>query len=809
MRAMAIKTKAAAAIGIMLGLAGVLYGQTPVVHWTFDNTAANSGSGGAAYDATLVNSPGYVAGQVGSHGLDLVKANSQYVSVPYVLPDQGTIALWYYVRSYYNYNSVFDNSVNKDDWEMWIYSDGRLRPRIDDGSGDVTYDLDNLGLGGAGNWYHIAYTWDKTGSAELYVNGVSRGSDPVGSWINPGTTFYVGGGNAGNTTGDGVVDDVRIYDSELSAANVLALFSPPPAGSIAWSAETTSAITINSATAAASVDTNLTETVLVWEETATAPNPGSTNDWTYHPSLGPKSAGPVTGPISSLSADTEYTWRFYGENASTNGWSGATTFVTAFSAAQAPAFTNAEATSSITIQLGWDDNAANETGYILRRSLSSGVGPYTTIDVGNTTSYSDSGLSAATTYYYELVATNSANGSATDFADCMTNATTLAASAGQTVIEINGMSQGNNVNLPGDFGSNLDASIPGATVSDGGTPQIALTWGGDWETHGSGVWDALDPANSGVDIAQMEAGTHSITFTVANGQALKLNSVDIGMATDKTATYTFTITISEVGGAVVATYTPPAMDGDGSSGVQAQTVALNFTGDPGVDYKLEFSDSPDTNGGAIDNLYFSQVAPFAVLLSGTSVASNAVIGTLVGDLSFTTNDQSGITYSLPVTATGPDSGSFQITSVTNLRTAATIAQASYAISIEAHSGGESLGTNDFTITVDPVASTYSAFIVSAEVQAGVASGGELVGVLQAEGADPSAFTFSLNSGRTDLFEIDGTGTNLAQVGGTDPGLAGAVNYIRIQAVNAAATNNLVVAVQVVDGTPSGTLFMFR
>jgi len=124
---MGIETKTTAAIGIMLGLAGVLYGQTPVVHWTFDNTAANSGSGGAAYDATLVNSPGYVTGKVGSHGLDLVKANTQYVSVDYVMPDQGTIAVWYYVRSYYNYQSLWHNSVQQDDREAWIYSDGRLR----------------------------------------------------------------------------------------------------------------------------------------------------------------------------------------------------------------------------------------------------------------------------------------------------------------------------------------------------------------------------------------------------------------------------------------------------------------------------------------------------------------------------------------------------------------------------------------------------------------------------------------------------------------------------------------------------------
>jgi hypothetical protein len=580
------------------------------------------------------------------------------------------------------------------------------------------------------------------------------------------------------------------------------------AGTIVWSAETTSAITTNSATASASVDTALTNAVLVWEETATAPNPGTTNDWTYHPSLGPKNAGPVTAPISSLSADTEYTWRFYGETASTNGWSAATTFVTALSNAQAPAFTNAEATSSISIQLGWDDNAANETGYILRRSLNSGAGPYTTIDVGNTTSYSDSGLSAATTYYYELVATNSANGSATDFADCTTNATTLAPSAGQTVIEINGMTQGNNVDLPSDFGSNLSASIPGATVSDGGTPQIALAWGGDWETHGHDNWNHLDPASGGVDILQIEAAPSTVTFSVSDGHALELNSLEIGHATDQGAVpdFAWTITIAESGGGPdLFTHVTAAM-GAGDE----ESVAINFTGSVDTDYVLTL-DNPTHQGryGAMDNLSFSQVTPSGILLSGTSVASNAVIGTLVGDLSYTTNDQSGITYTLPVTATGPDSGSFQITSVTNLRTAATIAQASYAISVEAHSGGASLGTNDFTITVDPVASTYSAFVVSAEVQSGVASGGELVGVLQAEGADPSAFTFSLNSGRTDLFEIDGTGTNLVQVGGTSPGLAGAVNYIRIQAANAATTNNLVVAVQVVDGTPSGTLFMFK
>ncbi len=185
-----------------------------------------------------------------------------------------------------------------------------------------------------------------------------------------------------------------------------------------------------------------------------------------------------------------------------------------------------------------------------------------------------------------------------------------------TLIQFNGISGSNNGGIPAGFGSNLSSSIPGATVIDGGTPGVALGWAdsGTWELHGSGndYWAALDadgPSSSTPTVAQMESGSpqHYIDFTVADGSQLILNSVDIGMAFDKTDTYNFTITIAEVGGAVVATYTPPTMDGDGSSGVQAQTVDFSFTGDPSVDYRLQFEDAPDTNGGAIDNLSFSEI----------------------------------------------------------------------------------------------------------------------------------------------------------------------------------------------------------
>ena len=198
----------------------------PVIRWTFDGGAAtNCGSGGSAYNAVLSGSPVYTNGVAGQ-GLRLDGVDD-FASVAYTLPSQGTIALWFKPDYFYNYNSVFDNSVGADQWEMWIYSDGRLRGRINNtgSTGDITYDSLISKQNGSNQWYHIAYVWDNvvTKMARLYVNGVEQGTNAITTWVTPGTTFYIGGGNAGNTKGKGVVDDVRVYSNALTAAQVQSL----------------------------------------------------------------------------------------------------------------------------------------------------------------------------------------------------------------------------------------------------------------------------------------------------------------------------------------------------------------------------------------------------------------------------------------------------------------------------------------------------------------------------------------------------------------------------------------------------------
>lgn len=76
-------------------------------------------------------------------------------------------------------------------------------------------------------------------------------------------------------------------------------------------------------------------------------------------------------------------------------------------ALNAPSDLTATAVSSSQINLEWTDNSSNETGFEIERSTSSGSGfslIHTT--AANVTTYSDTGRTASTTYYYRIRAIN-------------------------------------------------------------------------------------------------------------------------------------------------------------------------------------------------------------------------------------------------------------------------------------------------------------------------------------------------------------------------------------------------------------------
>ena len=74
----------------------------------------------------------------------------------------------------------------------------------------------------------------------------------------------------------------------------------------------------------------------------------------------------------------------------------------------APSNLAATGVSTTQINLSWQDNSGNESGFNIERSIAA-AGPWMQIaSTGvNATSYSNNGLSAATTYYYRVYAYNS------------------------------------------------------------------------------------------------------------------------------------------------------------------------------------------------------------------------------------------------------------------------------------------------------------------------------------------------------------------------------------------------------------------
>ncbi len=108
---------------------------------------------------------------------------------------------------------------------------------------------------------------------------------------------------------------------------------------------------------------------------------------------------------ANRSASTTYGYRVRAVNANgASAWTSPTTFGTTPALPAAPSNLTASATSGTAITLAWVDNAGDETGYAVDRCSGTGCSPTTqvaTLAVGSS-AFTDSGLTASTTYGYRV-----------------------------------------------------------------------------------------------------------------------------------------------------------------------------------------------------------------------------------------------------------------------------------------------------------------------------------------------------------------------------------------------------------------------
>jgi RHS repeat-associated protein len=128
-------------------------------------------------------------------------------------------------------------------------------------------------------------------------------------------------------------------------------------------------------------------------------------------------ANATTYSNTALTAGTQYFYKVRAVNnvpIGSSAYTAEATTTTISAGAPAPPTTLAAvATSTTQINLTWVDASANETGFIVERATSSG-GTFlnVTTTLANVTSYSNTGLTAGTRYFYRIRSTNASGGSA-------------------------------------------------------------------------------------------------------------------------------------------------------------------------------------------------------------------------------------------------------------------------------------------------------------------------------------------------------------------------------------------------------------
>jgi len=376
--------------------------------------------------------------------------------------------------------------------------------------------LDGTAAIPTGTWTHVAFTYDGT-TERLFVNGTQVSSVAVsgGAILTSNNPVKIGGNAIWGEWFNGMIDEVRVYNRALSAAEITTDMNTPIAPT-----DTTPPGAPGTLTATG----GLGQVSLTWG--AATDNVGVTKYDVYRSTTSgftPSSANRIAQPTgttytdSGLAAGTYY-YKVTAEDAAGNigpaGNEASGTATADTTPPTAPTSLNATASAGqVALAWGASTDAGGIARYAVYRSTTSGFTPSTANRIAQPsgTSYVDTGL-APGTYYYKATADDNAGNTSAPSNEA--SATVTSAPPPTGLVAAYGFDAGSGTTVADQSGNGNTGTITNATWATTGKFGKALTF------NGSNAFVSVPDSNS-LDLTSGMTLEAWVNPTVSGGGAFR------------------------------------------------------------------------------------------------------------------------------------------------------------------------------------------------------------------------------------------------------------------------------------------------
>jgi hypothetical protein len=220
--------------GTKLGLEPLDYGDSSLVGlWTFDEGAGTTvwdASGNGNVGTLSSPAPTWTTGKIGSGALIFNNSNTQVQLASWtpLMINSKTISFWANPAGVQTYNVILGNgSAN---YYVTFSGTGNMFASYVNGSSVQIASVIAAGAVTVGAWGYYTFVFNVSGSnviVQAYKNGqlVGTQSRSDGYGVVSAGTFFIGALFPSGDVFNGSLDDVRIYNRALSAAEIQAMFN--------------------------------------------------------------------------------------------------------------------------------------------------------------------------------------------------------------------------------------------------------------------------------------------------------------------------------------------------------------------------------------------------------------------------------------------------------------------------------------------------------------------------------------------------------------------------------------------------------